>query len=136
MSERYLGEIRFGLLGCLFGFLGVALGAFGAHALSEHLSPDDLAIFQTAVRYQLFHALALVAVACIPLRRPSRTVSLSGWAFTVGVLFFSGSLYLLVLTGERWMGAVTPLGGVAFLIGWGSLGWAFLTMNRERKDHA
>ena len=113
----------FFLLGALFGGLGVAIGAFGAHGLRASLSPQDLATFEIGVRYQLFHALALLAVAWAGTQWSTTSVSLAGWAFTVGIVVFSGSLYTLVLTGQRWLGAVTPIGGVAFLVGWGLLAW-------------
>ena len=115
----------FGILGAAFGFLGVALGAFGAHGLKGRLTPEDLAIFETAVRYQMYHALALILVALILPRGEAGPNSVSGWAFTVGIVLFSGSLYLMLLTGQRWLGAVTPLGGLAFLIGWAAMAWAF-----------
>jgi uncharacterized membrane protein YgdD (TMEM256/DUF423 family) len=116
----------FGALGSLFGFLAVALGAFGAHALKARLSPEDLAIFETGVRYQMYHALALLLLATLLLRGGGAgAFTLAGWAFTVGIVLFSGSLYLMVFSGERWLGAVTPLGGVAFLAGWLALAWAF-----------
>ncbi len=108
----------FALLGSLFAFLAVALGAFGAHALKTRLSAPDLAIFETGVRYQMYHALALFVVAWASGRAPSPLISTSGWLFAVGILVFSGSLYALVLTGVRGWGAVTPLGGVVFLAGW------------------
>ncbi|MEQ8331269.1 MAG: DUF423 domain-containing protein [Longimicrobiales bacterium] len=113
-------------LGGLYGFLGVALGAFGAHALRARLTEADLATFQTGVSYQMYHALALLAVAWAWTRWPTGTVVAAGWAFAVGVLVFSGSLYALVLTGHRWLGAVTPLGGLAFLAGWALLVWSAL----------
>ena len=116
----------FGFLGAVFGFLGVGLGAFGAHALQARLSPDDLAVFETGVRYQMYHALALLLLAALQLRTGGAGGTLAGWAFVVGILLFSGSLYLLVLTGQRSLGAVTPFGGVAFLVGWASLAWWFL----------
>ena len=116
----------FFLLGAVFGGLGVAFGAFGAHALRAALSPDDLATFEIGVRYQLIHALALFAVAWATTQWDASTVTIAGWAFTVGIVVFSGSLYTLVLTGQRWLGAVTPIGGVAFLVGWGLLAWTAL----------
>ena len=108
----------FALLGSLFAFLAVALGAFGAHALKTRLSAPDLAIFETGVRYQMYHALALFVVAWALGRTPPPLISTPRWLFTVGILVFSGSLYALVLTGVRGWGAVTPLGGVVFLAGW------------------
>jgi uncharacterized membrane protein YgdD (TMEM256/DUF423 family) len=95
----------------------VAAGAFGAHGLRGSLAPDRLEIFETAVRYQLVHALALLAVEVLGAPR-------AGWAFLAGTLVFSGSLYLLVLTGQRWFGAVTPIGGVLLLVGWALLALA------------
>ena len=105
--------------------LAVALGAFGAHGLRGRLSPADLATFETAVRYQMYHALGLILVAVRSAAFSNLLVRVAGWAFTIGILVFSGSLYVLVLTGERWLGAVTPVGGVAFLVGWGALAWSF-----------
>jgi uncharacterized membrane protein YgdD (TMEM256/DUF423 family) len=105
------------------GFLGVSLGAFGAHALRGSLEPRDLEIFDTAVRYQLVHAVALLGVGLLWVRWPVAALTASGWFLVAGTLIFSGSLYLLVLTGARWLGAVTPLGGVAFLLGWLLLAW-------------
>jgi uncharacterized membrane protein YgdD (TMEM256/DUF423 family) len=102
----------------------VALGAFGAHALRATLDARDLATFEIGVRYQMYHALALIAVAWAVARWPGQPgLTAAGWAFVLGILVFSGSLYVLVLAGQRWLGAVTPLGGVAFLIGWGLLAW-------------
>jgi uncharacterized membrane protein YgdD (TMEM256/DUF423 family) len=114
----------FFLLGCLSGFLGVGLGAFGAHALKARLAPDMLAVFEVGVRYQMFHALALLAVAWACTRWPGPAAAAGGWLFVAGTLLFSGSLYLLALTGTRWLGAVTPVGGAAFLAGWLCLAWA------------
>jgi uncharacterized membrane protein YgdD (TMEM256/DUF423 family) len=104
--------------GCALGFTGVALGAFGAHALKARLSPELLATFETAVRYQLIHALALLAVAWAVTRWPGRPARASGWLFVAGTLLFSGSLYAITLTGVRGLGVVTPVGGVALLAGW------------------
>ena len=110
----------------VFGFLGVALGAFGAHALRESLEPRDLEIFETAVRYQLIHAVALLGVAAAAARWPDvqTLLSASGWLLVAGVVVFSGSLYTLVGTGIRGFGAVTPIGGLALLAGWAALAWA------------
>lgn len=111
-------------LGALFAGLGVVLGAFGAHALRDALTPQDLATFETGVRYQMYHALALLAVAWAGTQwEAATTVTAAGWAFVVGIVVFSGSLYTLVLTGQRWLGAVTPIGGVAFIVGWALLLW-------------
>ncbi len=111
-------------LGALVGFLGVAFGAFGAHALRQRLDSRDLEIFETGVRYQMYHAFALLAAAWLATRVGPEGLGLvrtAGWAFTAGILVFSGSLYALVLTQTRWLGAITPLGGVAFLVGWACL---------------
>ncbi len=104
----------------------MAAGAFGAHALRGRLTAEDLQIFETAVRYQMYHALALLAVGLFSSRWPSFSVTVAGWCFLAGIVIFSGSLYVLVLSGIRWWGAVTPLGGTVFLIGWILLLWAAL----------
>lgn len=102
--------------GAVLGALAVAAGAFGAHALRARLSPADLATFETAARYQMYHALALLGVGLLAAR--GMPVASAGWSFVAGVALFSGSLYLLTLGGLRWMGAVTPLGGIALILGW------------------
>ncbi|MBT8404365.1 MAG: DUF423 domain-containing protein [Gemmatimonadetes bacterium] len=118
----------FVIVASALGFLGVALGAFGAHALRDTLTPRDLEIFETAVRYQLIHAVALLGVAAAAARWPDvgTLLSASGWLMVGGVVVFSGSLYTLVSTGVRSFGAITPIGGVALLAGWATLGWAAL----------
>ena len=98
--------------------VGVALGAFGAHGLKERVATDLLVIFETAVRYHMYHALALLAVGWAVSRNAARILQAAGWLFTIGIVLFSGSLYVMTLTGARWLGAITPLGGVAFLVGW------------------
>jgi len=114
------------LIGALSGFVGVALGAFGAHGLRSRLSPEMLAVFETGVRYQLVHAVALVAMAAWMDRLSGWLVTAAGWLFFAGILLFSGSLYLLALTGVTILGAITPLGGLAFLGGWACLAIAAL----------
>jgi uncharacterized membrane protein YgdD (TMEM256/DUF423 family) len=114
----------FAALGAVSAFLAVAAGAFGAHGLRQRLSADMLAVFETAVRYQMYHALALLAVSWAQTRWPGPALQLSGYAFVAGTILFSGSLYLLSLTGARWLGAITPLGGLAFLVGWLAFAWA------------
>lgn len=108
------------VLGAINGFLAVAAGAFGAHALKERLSPERLDTWELAARYQMFHALALLAVALLA-SRGGRLVTASGWCFVAGIAVFSGSLYLLAASGTRWLGAITPLGGLALLAGWALL---------------
>jgi len=106
-------------IGSLLAGFSVALGAFGAHALRERLDERMLANFETGARYQMYHALALLAVAWAVSRFPiSQLPVYAGWLFVAGVILFSGSLYLMAFTGQRWLGAVTPLGGVAFMVGW------------------
>jgi uncharacterized membrane protein YgdD (TMEM256/DUF423 family) len=112
------------------GFLGVALGAFAAHALKTTLTPDMLAVFETGVRYQMYHAFALFAAAWGSGRWQTRPFSIAGGLFAAGIVIFSGSLYLLAFTGLRWPGAITPLGGLAFLAGWLCLAWGAATKMR------
>ena len=109
--------------GAAFAGLGVAAGAFGAHLLRPILDATMLNVFETAVRYQMYHALALCLVASIAERHTTSRMAAVGWLFAVGIVLFSGSLYLLSLTGIRWIGALTPLGGVAFIAGWAFLAW-------------
>lgn len=120
------------LSGAILGLLGVALGAFGAHALRASLTASGrLDTFETAVKYQFYHALALVLIGILMqvFAANSATVKLLGWAgnsFLGGVLVFSGSLYVLCMTGVTWLGAITPIGGVLMIAGWALLAWAFL----------
>lgn len=111
-------------LGSGFALIAVITGAFAAHALKTRLSPDMFTTFEVAVRYQVYHALGLIAVAWAASQWSSQLISASGWLFVAGIVIFSGSLYMLSLTGVRWLGAITPIGGVAFIIGWGCLLWA------------
>jgi uncharacterized membrane protein YgdD (TMEM256/DUF423 family) len=107
------------LIGSILGFLGVAFGAFGAHALRNRLSPEMLAVFETAVRYQMYHTFAiLIVAAAIGRIGDAAWLVLAGWFFFAGILLFSGSLYALTLTGIGMLGAITPVGGLLFLIGW------------------
>ncbi|AZD57625.1 putative regulator [Pseudomonas chlororaphis subsp. aurantiaca] len=112
------------MLAAFFGFTGVALGAFAAHGLKNRLSAEYLAIFHTGVTYQLVHTLALLGVALLASQIPGRLVTWAGASFAIGILLFSGSLYLLTLTGFGKLGIVTPFGGLAFLVGWLLLGLA------------
>jgi len=105
-------------VGALMGGLGVAIGAFGAHGLRGRLTPEMLAVFETGVRYHMYHALAILITGALMSRLEGRAVVVAGWSFTAGILIFSGSLYALALTGVTTLGAITPIGGVAFLAGW------------------
>lgn len=117
------------LTGAVLSGLAVVLGAFGAHALASRLGPDALETFQTGVRYHMYHALALLAAGWLVDRRPDlMSARLAGRLFVTGVVIFSGSLYALALTGQRWLGAITPVGGVAFILGWVALALAAARM--------
>ena len=105
-------------LGAVFAFLAVAAGAFGAHALRARLAPDRLNLFELAARYQMYHALALIAAAWAADKFQSSAANNSGWLFLVGILIFCGSIYGLAFGAPRWFGAITPIGGVCFLVGW------------------
>lgn len=111
------------MLASFFGFTGVALGAFAAHGLKNRLTPEYLAVFHTGVLYQLIHTLAIFGVALLAMQIQGRLVSYAGIAFTLGIVLFSGSLYLMTLTGISKLGIITPIGGLCFLIGWFILGW-------------
>ncbi|RRV04923.1 DUF423 domain-containing protein [Pseudomonas sp. v388] len=112
------------MLAAFFGFTGVGLGAFAAHSLKNRLSPEYLAIFHTGVLYQLIHALALLGVAVLAAQLPGRLVTWAGFSFALGIVLFSGSLYVLTLSGFSKLGIITPFGGLAFLVGWALLGLA------------
>jgi uncharacterized membrane protein YgdD (TMEM256/DUF423 family) len=114
------------VVGALSGGISVAAGAFGAHALRERVEPRLLDVFETAARYQMYHALALILVAMLAQRASAQFLTVSGWCFVAGTVLFSGSLYAMTFTGVRALGAITPLGGVAFLAGWGCLAVAAL----------
>jgi len=122
---------RFLLLGAVFAAIAVAAGAFGAHALAERVTPERLQTFETAVRYQMYHALALLACGLLG-EAWRRSLDVAAWLFTAGILIFSGSLYLLVLTDTAWLGAITPIGGVAFISGWIALAVAIVRADRTR----
>jgi uncharacterized membrane protein YgdD (TMEM256/DUF423 family) len=115
------------LLAALLLFVAVAAGAFGAHALRSVLAPDLLAVYQTAVQYQFWHGLGVLAIGVLLAQRPgNRALATAAWLLVAGVVLFSGSLYVLALTGIRSLGAITPFGGVALLGGWAALAWAAL----------
>lgn len=112
------------MLGALNGFLAVTLGAFGAHGLKDKLSPDLLAVYETAVQYHFYHALGLVLIAILTLIAPQVSLlKTTGYVMFAGIVVFSGSLYILSITGVRWLGAITPIGGVLFLVAWAMLAW-------------
>lgn len=107
------------VLGALSAMLAVVLGAFGAHALRARLTPDLLAIYHTAVQYHFWHALGLLAIGIVAIHLPnSVALKWAGWLMLAGIVAFSGSLYVLALTGARWLGAITPFGGAAFIVSW------------------
>lgn len=111
-------------IGALAGAIGVGLGAFGAHGLKTRVSAEMLAVFETGARYQLIHALALLAVGWAATRWPGGWTTAAGWLFVAGILIFSGSLYVMSLTGARWLGAITPIGGLSLILGWLALATA------------
>jgi uncharacterized membrane protein YgdD (TMEM256/DUF423 family) len=123
MSSEH-AQRKFFAVGCISAALGVVAGAFGAHGLKNMIAPDMLAVFETAVRYQMYHAFGLIATGLISNRTHTSRLELAGWCFIAGVILFSGSLYALALTEIRWLGAITPFGGIAFIAGWFFLGWS------------
>lgn len=116
----------FFVVGAVSAFVAVAAGAFGAHGLRGRLEPGLLETFETGARYQMYHALALLVAAWAAARWPGAAGVAAGWLFIAGTVLFSGSLYALALTGWRWLGGVTPVGGLCFLAGWLTLAWAAL----------
>ena len=119
-------NIKFLRLGAIFALLAVIFGAFGAHSLEKIVSPDELDTFEVGVRYQFYHAFGLLVVSILSKWFKHRFLNIAGWLFVVGILFFSGSLYGLVLDESlglslRWMGPITPIGGTLFILGWGAL---------------
>ncbi len=114
------------MLGAILAAVGVGAGAFGAHGLKDKLSPEYLAVFETAVRYQMYHALGLIGLGLAATRIESPAIKIAGIAFLFGILLFSGSLYMLCLSGTRAWGMITPIGGVGFIIGWLALAFAAL----------
>ena len=122
-------ERVFFILGSISAFIGVAAGAFGAHVLAGRLAVEMLSVFETGARYQMYHALGLIAAAWACGRWPSKLAAAGGWLFVIGTVLFSGSLYLLSTSGLKWLGAITPVGGLALLAGWACLALAALTVN-------
>lgn len=108
----------FVLLGSLFALIGVAAGAFGSHALADRVGERMLEVWETGVQYQMYHALALFAAGWLYYQTEAVTALVAGWSFTAGILVFSGSLYLMVFTGARGLGAITPIGGIGLMVGW------------------
>lgn len=114
----------FFILGAVSAAISVGTGAFGAHGLKARVAPDMLAVWETASRYQMYHAVGLIAASWIWSRWPSGAATASGWLFVAGTVIFSGSLYAMTLSGARALGAITPIGGLAFIAGWIALAWA------------
>jgi uncharacterized membrane protein YgdD (TMEM256/DUF423 family) len=112
------------LLGAVAAFLAVTLGAFGAHGLRGRLSPEMMAVFQTGVQYHMYHALAMILVSAMMGRMGGWLIHTAGWSFLAGIVLFSGSLYALSISGVTMLGAITPIGGLAFLVGWACLAFA------------
>lgn len=110
-------------VGSLFGGLSVAMGAFGAHGLKDTLTPEYLEVYKTGAEYQMYHALALIAAGIVLELRPGIAAKVAAFAFLIGIFLFSGSLYALTITGIRVLGAITPFGGVSFMVGWAALAW-------------
>jgi uncharacterized membrane protein YgdD (TMEM256/DUF423 family) len=121
---------RFAAIGAVLGLLAVALGAFGTHALERVIPSDLVSAYETATRFQMYHALALVATGLLHDRWPRPQFAWGGWLFVAGVVIFSGSLFLLAVTGARWLGAVTPVGGACLIAGWGAMAWGALSRDR------
>jgi len=122
--EWFPVDRTFLLVGAVAAFLAVTLGAFGAHGLRGRLTPEMLAVFETGVRYHMYHALAIILVAVVMGRMSGWLIQTAGWCFVAGIVLFSGSLYALALSGVTVLGAITPIGGVAFLAGWACLAFA------------
>lgn len=119
------------LIAAISGFIAVAMGAFGAHGLKSVLTPELKSVFETAVQYQFYHTLALLFIAAAPTSLPERPLRKAAVAFLLGILLFSGSLYVLALSGVHWLGAITPVGGVAFLVGWLLVAYAAMRADRR-----
>ena len=118
-------------LGCISAGIGVAAGAFGAHGLKNVLTPEMLAVYETAVRYQMYHAFGLIAAGWAASHSSNSKTNVAGWCFVAGTVLFSGSLFALSLTDMRWLGVVTPFGGVAFIAGWLVLGFALFQKTKS-----
>lgn len=123
MTETDLSSRRLVMIGCVLAGIGVAAGAFGAHMLKTILEPPMLAAYDTATRYQMYHAFGMVLVGMAIRVYDDRRLAVAGWLFAIGMLLFCGSLYGIALAGLKWLGPITPLGGLTFIIGWGIFGW-------------
>lgn len=123
MTTSHVVFRRLALLGAILAGLGVAAGAFGAHMLKSVLDPPMLAVYDTATRYQMYHAFGMLLSGLAARLCNDARFALAGWMFAAGTLLFCGSLYGVALLGIRWLGAITPVGGAAFIVGWGLLGW-------------
>ena len=121
---------RWLILGASSAFVAVAMGAFGAHGLAGSIDEHALEVFKTGAQYQMYHALALLALGPATAKNPAHAI-IPGYAFVAGTVLFSGSLYLLAITGAKWLGAVTPLGGIAFMVGWAAL--AYLALSQKSR---
>ncbi len=130
--SRSTRSFQFAFLGALFAATAVAAGAFGAHALKAILDPPMLAVYETAARYQMYHALGLFVVAWLGRETENPLAIKAGWLFCAGILLFSGSLYLVALAGIKWMGALTPLGGLSFISGWICVAWTAWCADRTQ----
>jgi uncharacterized membrane protein YgdD (TMEM256/DUF423 family) len=130
--SRSTRSFQFAFLGALFAATAVAAGAFGAHALKAILDPPMLAVYETAARYQMYHALGLFVVAWLGRETESPLAIKAGWLFCAGILLFSGSLYLVALAGIKWLGALTPLGGLSFISGWICVAWTAWCADRTQ----
>jgi uncharacterized membrane protein YgdD (TMEM256/DUF423 family) len=128
MSNLFIG------IGALSAFISVAAGAFGAHALKQFLEADMLAVYHTAVEYQFFHSIGLLAIGALHKLEPRHCHLLAAWAMLAGIIIFSGSLYLLTMTGIKWLGMITPIGGIGFLAAWLILALGYLTAGHARED--
>ncbi len=117
-------------IGCIFAMLAVALGAFGAHGLKNVLDANTMQVYQTSVQYHMYHALGLIGIGILMHVTSASLLPLAATLMLVGILLFSGSLYILSMTGMRWLGMVTPFGGVCFLVAWALLAWSFFTATR------
>ncbi len=123
MTDTDSSSRRLIMIGCVVAGVGVAAGAFGAHMLKTILEPPMLAAYDTATRYQMYHAFGMVLVGIVMRVYEDRRLAMAGWLFATGMVLFCGSLYGIALAGLKWLGPVTPLGGLTFILGWGLLGW-------------